>query len=921
MSQENEKPNSESAEDFGLKLNKNTETMLDGKFLLLEELGRGASGTVYKARHLMLDQIVAIKIIDLRLSSSENAVKRFQSEASILSSFSHPNIVKSISFGNLPDGRQYMVLEFLDGESLEKHLKKTGPMEQEPAVALFIDIAQALGYAHERGVVHRDVKPGNVILQRAGDRLTAKLVDFGIYKDATSSAPGLTQTGLLVGSANYMSPEQCKSLATDGRSDLYSLGCLMYETVVGVPPMQADNELVIMSNHLNMPTTSVPSMKTISLELEQIIIRCLKKNPDERYQSAKDLLAALATCLDSEPKRKKSKDKRLFAVLAVLPFLIVSLGFLYYAKPKLKVNPEIKLSDSSKRATYHFNRNAPPPREEDLEDWLAQATKLHSVNENWLITSLHRLANYRSRNQLEDSPVPYGKEVEEKLQEAVTRDENADYSAVDLKESLWHLAYLAQAQLINFEPEKLKQTLSKLEKLQTRVPEHLRHEAWMYIDLVAIESERGNYRNAINYAAIAEKMDQGIGLPHAYFQGARNYVKLGDLENTLSKANRAIDCSEKIMKREGVLTAVNVLPICSLIYPMSPTKVRHILDTYFSTDEQMNTEANRSFKHEVEELRARAYLCLHLHSSAEKILVKAIERCKREKDPWLNKLFLLNLEALHGQGKDAEAEAGLWKFLEEAKKQGDETYLQTLYEFNSVGYAPQVRAKLREIILKAVNQPSMKSRFPLECARLLYQECGTCVNNGNYEQACKVAKEAEELLSPLVKNKHPSAAESLFFICETHLTAAYLLKDPKAMEEIYKLGRKAIAGNADRQYSIDVAYAYYLQAFDVAQSIKLNEELFKKFENKSVQYASSFYNCAAHLAALIESTDRERAVAVLKKGLEQLARYRGNHFYERESLSTQLASVYKRMGKTAEQEACLKRAAYFKECTDRMTGR
>lgn len=265
----------------------------DIRFEIVALLGQGASGIVYKAKHLVLDKIVAIKILKPELVS-EGSAQRFRNEAVLLSSFDHPNIVGFRSFGCTAAGIHYMVLEYLEGETLSDLLKRHTTLAAPRAVQIFKEITAGLSYAHEKQVLHRDIKPSNVMIFCDEGKEAVKLLDFGIFKAIVESDQNLTKTGQLLGSTNYMSPEQCRGTELDVRSDIYSLGCLMYETVCGVPPMQDQNELMTMHNHVHKVITSVPAKQPIPAQLAQVILKCIEKNADKRYKNAEELFADLS---------------------------------------------------------------------------------------------------------------------------------------------------------------------------------------------------------------------------------------------------------------------------------------------------------------------------------------------------------------------------------------------------------------------------------------------------------------------------------------------------------------------------------------------------------------------------------------------------------------------------------------------------
>ena len=266
--------------------------VLDSKYELLEHLGEGGMGSVYRARRLHIGDEVAVKVLNERGLADRSAAERFRREARSAASIAHPNVVAIHDFSEgRPDGPPaYIVMELVRGESLRGLLKREGRLGGLRAVALMQDVCAGLAEAHRRGVIHRDLKPDNVIVvppAREGEREVAKVVDFGIAKlCGPDSQLALTQTGALVGTPYYMSPEQCRGETLDARSDVYSLGAMLYEMLAGSPPFRADTIGGLISKHLGeLPQPFPPGLK-VSPALEAACLRALSKRPEERQADA-----------------------------------------------------------------------------------------------------------------------------------------------------------------------------------------------------------------------------------------------------------------------------------------------------------------------------------------------------------------------------------------------------------------------------------------------------------------------------------------------------------------------------------------------------------------------------------------------------------------------------------------------------------
>ena len=261
-----------------------------GRYHIIEELGRGGMGVVYHGHDPMLNRPAAIKILSQQLVQNPEAKERFIREAQAAARLNHPNIT-GIHDINEHEGIYYLVFEFISGQALDKILKamQGRPMPVLEALQIFVPMAQALNYAHEHGIVHRDVKPGNVMIT---DDKKVKVCDFGIAWVETSQT--LTQPGQVVGSVCYFSPEQACGQKVDRRADIYSLGVVLYEMLCGRVPFMAENMPAIIQMHLTAePVAPSRHNRMIPEKIEQAILKCLKKDPADRFQNITDLVAAL----------------------------------------------------------------------------------------------------------------------------------------------------------------------------------------------------------------------------------------------------------------------------------------------------------------------------------------------------------------------------------------------------------------------------------------------------------------------------------------------------------------------------------------------------------------------------------------------------------------------------------------------------
>jgi predicted Ser/Thr protein kinase len=252
----------------------------------LEELvGTGGMSSVYKARDRLLERPVALKILHEQYTLDPEYVERFRREARAVAQLAHPNIVTVIDRGE-QDGRQFIVFEYVDGENLKQVVNREGALPVREAVELTIQVARALGFAHERGIIHRDVKPQNVILSDDG---RAKVTDFGIARSL--DVDGVTQTGTVVGTSDYIAPEQAQGQQVDAQTDVYSLGVVLYELITGEVPYDGENFVAVAMQHVHQPAPSVLDRRPdCPPRLDLVVQRAMAKDPDNRHDSMADLV-------------------------------------------------------------------------------------------------------------------------------------------------------------------------------------------------------------------------------------------------------------------------------------------------------------------------------------------------------------------------------------------------------------------------------------------------------------------------------------------------------------------------------------------------------------------------------------------------------------------------------------------------------
>lgn len=297
---------------------------LGDRYEVIEVIGQGGMGTVYRAKDKVLQKDFAIKVLRNELAMDESAIKRFEQEAASASDLTHVNMLAVYDHGRTTSGAPFIVMDLLEGESLAQLLKRETRIESSRAVNIAIQICDALSHAHMKGLIHRDLKPSNVMLVDNNNSADlVKVLDFGIAKLMPSSnreTQNLTQTGELFGSPSYMSPEQCLACSQDARSDIYSLGCMMYEMLTGKPPFSGKNPIQTVVQHINeepLPLGKIVEKNGLPKGLEAIVMRCLEKEAAERYQSMDQLSADLQLIAGGQaPKQKKKKARKSIDLLS-----------------------------------------------------------------------------------------------------------------------------------------------------------------------------------------------------------------------------------------------------------------------------------------------------------------------------------------------------------------------------------------------------------------------------------------------------------------------------------------------------------------------------------------------------------------------------------------------------------------------------
>jgi eukaryotic-like serine/threonine-protein kinase len=290
-------------------------TSLNGRYRLEARVGAGGMSTVYRAFDETLQRPVAVKLMNREVASDSDQLERFRREARAVAQLSHPHIVGVIDAGE-DDGRPYIVLEYVEGETLKDRIRRLGRLPVAEAVAYAIEIARALGAAHSRHIIHRDVKPQNVLIDEEG---SAKVTDFGIAR--TLEEDGLTADGRVLGTTDYVSPEQALGQHVSGQSDLYSLGVVLYEMLTGEVPFKGENQVTVAMKHVReeLPDIQVKRPE-VSAALAAVVETATAKREDDRYADDAEMIADLEDALAIETARTGSATGEVTTVLRTLPF-------------------------------------------------------------------------------------------------------------------------------------------------------------------------------------------------------------------------------------------------------------------------------------------------------------------------------------------------------------------------------------------------------------------------------------------------------------------------------------------------------------------------------------------------------------------------------------------------------------------------
>lgn len=392
---------------------------LGGHLKIISCVGSGGMSVVYKAEDLLLKRTVAVKILHSHSALNPQNVLRFRQEAMAASKIDHANVIRIFEFSVPEKGQPYLVMDFIAGQSLADFIASNGPIEMRRAVSLMGIICDGLQCAHDAGVVHRDLKPANIMLLKdASGKQTLKLVDFGIAKVLTEDSSGhaLTQTGEVFGSPLYMSPEQCYGKTLDRRSDLYSLGCVMYEMCTGQPPIKGGSLLeTIQLQTTDMPASASSKYSGIKYgaEFDLFIQRAMAKSPDERFQSASEFKQALLSMLElrlrDDAERKQPQLSRLLLAAACIVSLTLAATFWNFKNP-----------NTGTASTQPSTSNLPPAKVQTSQ--LEQSLLSRRFVSDAALTAFYKGAGQNQGHNQVDQLMLQRSRISDRGLEAIARD-------------------------------------------------------------------------------------------------------------------------------------------------------------------------------------------------------------------------------------------------------------------------------------------------------------------------------------------------------------------------------------------------------------------------------------------------------------------------------------------------------------------
>lgn len=874
-------------------------TLIDEKFEILELVGRGGIGEVYKARHIEIGRIVAIKLLQLTLVDDESR-ERFRREGLAMSGMAHKNLPIFYSFGLWQQNIPFIVMEFLSGRTL-KSILSDGRLDWQNAIRLSMQICEAMSYVHSCGIVHRDLKPENIFVldpsehvNSTNNRSLAKVCDFGLAKivqadDSESKLKTLTETGFLIGTADYMSPEQCLGRKADSRSDIYSIGCILFHMLSGSPPFTADAPIGVIHKHINDPVPTFDS-STFPSSLNAVIHKALSKEPDERYQDLKAMADDLSSILkgakpqhaNAQPVNKSKRTSWLVTLIVAGSILLCAVALGIYLKnaetSKSHLAKEIEDSWSSSKkkiaeARRQFWQGHGEIAVRILENVLARQ-RSRSPQENLKTARLHyACAEYILRASLGQDRMH--KHIDSALKLLAKND---SLEATELRSTIY--AFLAR--LPGYSQDKtepyLRLSLEELAKLPKAKTED---RAQLYLFLGDAKKDGGKYEDAVNLYKKALEIEEALspkialvdrpalfdypvemiltGLTYAYQKEGNDKAIVSLLLPRLSKARASTEDSDS-KRHDAYLDLFLAESLANLNRNAEAEKYFDRSLTFFGGEEVL----------EVERFVFRAADNLHIlnkNKKARELVLKHLEQISLtdlQKRLYLEKLVALAQEC--HKRKDDKAAVFYAQLVIKSTMEDDGPILETcaksycLLEEISRQDSKLPREKILRDWLAISRKQGFKSPAQLDPLIMLADYLLP-----NHKEARRYYAQAFPLAEKLEGPTHIRTSHCLFWQAE----CSRQLHDLKASEELHK---KEITlreqHQADNKPGIAVAYHWLGETYKeekrpeeaatcFQRSVDLFQEVFKDGKEKAGD--SRCYLIA--LDALIESKKAKNELA------------------------------------------------------------
>ena len=647
-------------------------SVLDKKIEIIALIGNGASSRVFKGRHTLLDCFVAVKVFDLQVQN-ESATQRFFKEAQILSTFDCENVVKLLSCGTLLDGRPYMVLEYLEGQTLSEAMAQQKAFKEADVIQILLLLCDGLRYVHSRGIIHRDLKPSNIMLSSRAGATSVKIIDFGISKLLQAEEQGLTRTGTILGTANYMSPEQCKATDLVPASDIYSLGCIAYQMLSSVPPFEDATDLLIMSNHINKPINMVPAKTGISRQFEAAILRCLQKQPADRFATVAELEVCLQECRGQKLKFAGQNVSKF--VLSGFVLLLFGAGdvLIFAQKNKPESQPSLNKPAEQIRFTetkQFVNFNYPLDDEKGLverQKWLAANIALRPANPAELAHVFNATSGYWAERK-QPNLSPGGVQIESLLRSWLAQAGFAENRARRLGLLAIHLSWTGKEKDLDQVLDKLAKQRQPDESLNTSYRDTL-------CAVSDIETALGHEEEAELLAERLYRYGKEFNDYNAQFYWNFFQARKAERSHDLALAKKFLASCKNVFlesqKSNETISTFHFEVFCSLANKLHDFNLLlELIPEFFSSaPSEDNLNHGPFLKIKIEEIRALIFL-QRFKQADQKIEILQKDLSKHHDDKIRDSLEVVLIQSLISEGKSNDACSEVERFLKDVSKNG-----------------------------------------------------------------------------------------------------------------------------------------------------------------------------------------------------------------------------------------------------------